>query len=60
MTTLQKSIQQGINLRGTRYEGFSARELQKANPQLAQKWALFIRHNRKQLIQEIAGRICAS
>lgn len=52
---LQKSIDQGINLRGTRHAGMSGSELRSSNPALAAKWAAFIKRNKAQMVKEIAA-----
>lgn len=59
-SVLQKSVEQGINLRGTTYQGMSAAQLRQANPKLAKQWARFISENKEQLVKEIAGIVCAS
>ncbi len=53
-SVIQKSIEAGINLRGTRHAGQSAAQLRRDNPQLAQRWAKFITENKAQLVSEIS------
>lgn len=38
MNVIQKSLRQGINLRGTRHAGKSAAELRGDDPKLALRW----------------------
>ncbi len=57
ITVVQKSIDAGINLRGTKHQGMSGAELRDSNPALARKWAAFIQENKAQLVKEIAGKI---
>lgn len=52
---LQKSIDQGINLRGTPFAGLSGAELRQSNPALAAKWVAFIKRNKAQMVKEIAA-----
>ena len=56
-TVLQKSIEQGLNLRGTVNQGKSAEQLRHNDPKLALRWAKFIKANKAQLVREIAGII---
>jgi len=56
-TIHKKTIAQGINLRGTRQQGFSALALRKSNPALAEKWAQFIKANKAALVAEISGKV---
>lgn len=57
LTTHQKSLKTGLNLRGTCHAGKSAAELRRDNPALAQRWARFITANKAQLVTEISQAI---
>lgn len=54
-SVIQKSIEQGINLRTTQWSGMSAKQLRKANPRLASRWSKFVVENKEQLVKEIAS-----
>jgi hypothetical protein len=59
-TIHQKTIAQGLNLRGTQHSGKSAEQLRMTDPKLAMRWARFIKANKAQLVREISGIVCAS